>query len=251
MKRFILGCLSIALTSTLVGALTPEDIAALDQLEGKNVPVMLTFRDVELSKVVQALGASAGFEPSFYRTFKDVKVTVDWRDLSVKEALIKLAEQHGLAYKASETNRLIVKARAETGVVWPLLDKPASEEERLLGFAVGGIESGLERSPDDYVAALLETVGPKQCTSHNDEEICFHEAKVVELYATKGNDIRKGITVRMLGSGSIGSRTLFFAVPAEPQLTIYGGTYGSAKAGEEEKVLFLKALRTAGLRQDA
>ena len=197
--------------------------------------------------VVQALGASAGFEPSFYRTFKDLKVTVDWRELTVKEALIKLAEQHGLAYKASETNRLIVKARAETGVVWPLLDKPASEEERLFGYAVGGIESGLERSPDDYVAALLETVGPKQCTSHNDEEICFHEVKVVELYAARGNGVRQGDVIQLLGEGRKGSRSLFFLVPTVSELNLYGGTYGSARTDPEDITRFLEALRSVDL----
>jgi hypothetical protein len=129
-------------------------------------------------------------------------------------------------------------------------DAPDADDGRLLQFIVGGIRSGLDRSPDNYFAALVEVSGETTCLDRESRPVCFHEATVIELYARRGNAVAKGRRVRLLGDGSVGSRALFFAVPAVPDLDVFGGTFTGAKADDAEKDRFVEALRAVGLRSD-
>jgi hypothetical protein len=124
-------------------------------------------------------------------------------------------------------------------------------EERMMTFTTKGIEGGLERSSDDYIAVMVESTGDNECVEIGTDEVCFYVAKIIELYAGKGNQLRVGDTVRFLGSAQKNSRGLFFAIPAVQEPKIYGGSFASAKVGEEERTMFLEALHILGLRPDA
>ena len=127
----------------------------------------------------------------------------------------------------------------------------ASEDESRFWQMTGGIKAGLDRSPDDYIAALVETAGPTQCIQRGAEELCFHDARVIELYANNGNEVCKGSLIHLLGEGISGGRSLFVVVPVDPELKIYGGTYGNAKPGKQDEAQFRDALRELGLGKDA
>jgi hypothetical protein len=128
---------------------------------------------------------------------------------------------------------------------------PGSDDGKLLQFTVDGIRSGLEQSPDNYFAAMVEVAGDKQCVDLETQEVCFHDVTVIKVYAQRGNALAKGQRVKMLGEGSAGSRALFFAIPAVPDLAVYGGTFATAKVDATEEGRFLEALRAVGLQQDA
>ena len=127
----------------------------------------------------------------------------------------------------------------------------AGQDETPFRQMIGGIKTGLDRSSNDYIAALFETAGATQCIQRGAEELCFHDARVIELYASSGNKVRKGSLIRLLGAGIEGGHSLFFVVPVDTELKVYGGTYGKAKPGEQEKVQFRDALRELGLGKDA
>ncbi len=127
----------------------------------------------------------------------------------------------------------------------------ASEVERRFQLTIGGIKAGLDRSPNDYIAALVETAGPTQCIDRGAEEICFHEARIIELFANHGNEVREGSLIQLLGEGILGARSLFFVVPVDTDVNIYGGTYGQAKPKKRDEAQFRDALSELGLGKDA
>lgn len=120
-----------------------------------------------------------------------------------------------------------------------------TDEEQQRHFVSGGVQAGLARSPDRYVAALFETVGTPPCVDLRGKEVCFLEKRIVEPYAAKGIDAKEGDAVRMLGRGTLGGRTLFFAIPAVPELDVFGGTHGSGLVEPEDRQRFRDAVHKA------
>lgn len=116
MKRAVLLVIVALAIAIPVMAGPPAGIVALDRLQARDVPVVLTFENRNLSEVIRTIGAAAGFEASFADEFTDRKVTVSGREkLSVKELLTKLAREHGLAYEVPSANRLVVKGGGNGG----------------------------------------------------------------------------------------------------------------------------------------
>lgn len=153
-------------------------------------------------------------------------------------------------------NRLaVLSSLLILGGIVVALSGPGADDGKLLQFTVDGIRSGLEQSPNNYFAAMVEVAGGKQCVDLESQEVCFHEVTVIKVYAQRGNALAKGQRVKMLSEGSAegsaGGRALFFAIPAVPDLAVYGGTFATAKVDATEEGQFLEALRAMGLRQDA
>ena len=123
----------------------------------------------------------------------------------------------------------------------------ATESERLLHFCLGGIEDGLRRSPDRYFAAFAEVVGEPECREGDQDPACFQDHKILELYAERGTLLHEGDVVRLVGKGTLGSKTLFFAVPLKPNSDVYGRTFLSLGTGAEDLEVLKEALGRAGL----
>ena len=157
---------------------------------------------------------------------------------------------HGCAWEKLEMNcsdirSCIFKIEEQGGSVIPGLDK--ADNYLTPEFVLGGIESGVERSPYDYIAALVEVTGPPQCEEIRGEEVCHQENVIIKLFAANGNRLSLGDSFRVLGEGRVGSRYILFAVPSDPGLGIYGATFSSRLAGEAEQRNFADAIRRAGI----
>jgi hypothetical protein len=114
--------------------------------------------------------------------------------------------------------------------------------------AVQGIQHGLERSPDHYLAGVLEVVGTPKCDDAKDHSSCVNGAKVVEVLAIRGAAFKPGDAVTFLGEARPGSRYLAFLVPVDGRSGVYGATWLASGATEDQRRLFLDELGRAGLK---
>jgi type II secretory pathway component GspD/PulD (secretin) len=91
----------------------PETCAAssdLSGLKGADEKVTLRFTDTEASKVFEALGDAAGFSASVADDVKDVRITIQAQDESVKQILESLARQYELTYEVTAAGDLEVRS---------------------------------------------------------------------------------------------------------------------------------------------
>jgi len=109
--------------------------------------------------------------------------------------------------------------------------------------AEGLVRLGLERSPHDYLAGQFEALADPACESRGGAEICLQDARIVELYSSRGNDLEAGETVTLLGEVPKGSKTLGFMIPALMKPKAYGGTYVVGYSADAKEI-FVEALRT-------
>ena len=123
----------------------------------------------------------------------------------------------------------------------------ASDEPLKPGFALGGIQSGLNRSPDVYVAALLEVVGAPQCSDPTISSTCVADTRLVDVFASRGGEFKSGGLVAFSGAGPVGSRYLAFLVPIDGRAAVYGATFLSVQTSDDERKTFVADLRKAGL----
>lgn len=65
-------------------------------------PVNLKFEDASLAEIFRALSQLAGVNILFDEAYRDVRVSVDLRGLSLRSALELLAETHGLFLKIED-----------------------------------------------------------------------------------------------------------------------------------------------------
>ena len=90
----------------LLGADAPAD--PLDRLAGKDLTVSLRFERQPLTKVLMAIGASAGFKPELDPALDKVVVTVDAANVRVRELLTQLSREHALRLDVPAPDRLVV-----------------------------------------------------------------------------------------------------------------------------------------------
>jgi hypothetical protein len=103
-------------------------------------------------------------------------------------------------------------------------------------WELSGIRSGLERSPDDYVAGVIRFYGESQCQEHKGNRLCWVSAVVIDEIASRptGRSPRRTIkfaSAREPGRQATG-KAIVFAVPIE-NTDIYSGAllmvYGPSK----------------------
>ena len=114
-------------------------------------------------------------------------------------------------------------------------------------FFLGGIKSGLERSPDQYVAALIEVVTPPDCDDPSLERTWKLLITIIKLFAVKGSEVREGDSIQSFGNGAVGSRYLAFVVPIDVGTVVYSGTLMSGRTDESTQRKFADAIRKSGL----
>ena len=97
-----------------------------------------------------------------------------------------------------------------------------------------GVRSGLERSPEHYIAGIFEPHGGVKC-----EDSCWVAAKPVEVFAWRGptESVPKEIRLSHAGpaSAASGGTTMGFLVPVgstEPQ--VFAGTFLTVRLSEED-----------------
>lgn len=125
------------------------------------------------------------------------------------------------------------------------------------GFSVAGIvrsiESALTRSPDDYVAALVETMGQPVCSVEDGESLCWVRVQVLELMAGKTPTEAAWPDEFKLLSGDPAELNapfqsqhyLLFAMPLSKETDVYGAAYMTVDTSRQELEKFREALEQA------
>lgn len=100
--------------------------------------------------------------------------------------------------------------------------------------AENGVRSGLQRSPEHYIAGVFEPFGGVTC-----EDSCWVAAKPVEVFAWRGPTETAPKQIRLANAGpasnASGATTMGFLVPfgsTEPE--IFAGTFLTVRLSEEE-----------------
>jgi type II secretory pathway component GspD/PulD (secretin) len=110
MRSMAAGLISALL---MAGALAGGvDDKQLDLLAAAERPVLVKFRDTTLTKVFQSLAEATDTKISVVLE-RDQVVSVDIEKMSLKEALIRLAESHDLVYEVKSPRELVVKGVGE------------------------------------------------------------------------------------------------------------------------------------------
>ena len=92
--------------------------SALDGLPGVDLPMRLSCQGLKLSKVLEAVAAAGPFKVTFEGGVGDRIVTVSWlEEQTMKQALIRLAQEYDLSYSLPARAHLAVGNRAAEGAV--------------------------------------------------------------------------------------------------------------------------------------
>ena len=103
----------IALTAALA-ADTPSKYKELDKLKNKDQEIAMGFKQQSLRKILGTLYNLGAVEKvSFDEEFKDKRVDVQIDRKTLKDVLIQLADEHGLAYEVPDPTSLIVKSAGD------------------------------------------------------------------------------------------------------------------------------------------
>ncbi len=121
-------------------------------------------------------------------------------------------------------------------------------QPRLVG---SGVVEGLRRSPDLYVAAVLEAITEARCTDPKAAATCTQEAKIVEVLASHGRAFKPGDVIVFGNRGVVGSQYVAFLVPTKGDANVYGATSLAIGASDEARNQLVADLRAAGLRPGA
>lgn len=119
--------------------------------------------------------------------------------------------------------------------------------DQMREFDLRGVQVGLDRSPERFVAAVVRGVGVPKCTDPEDESTCVVDVKLVEVFASRGGEFGVGTIVSFRGVGATGSRYLAFLVPVESRPGVYGATFLSIDPSDDDRAAFVAALKNAGL----
>ena len=113
-------------------------------------------------------------------------------------------------------------------------------------FESGGIRSGLERSPGDYVAAVIELRGTITCDEAKTGRLCWSYAFVIDEIASRPASKSPRIVIKIAAGRKTGEqvagRAIAFLVP-RAGTDVYSGTFMTVytRAGHER---FRRAVET-------
>jgi hypothetical protein len=118
-------------------------------------------------------------------------------------------------------------------------------------FATAGISEGLRRSPNVYIAAVLEVVAERECSDPKSTATCVEKVKLLEVLARHGTDVKAGDIIVFGNAGDVGSRYVAFLVPIKGHPNVYGATSLSIGASDDDRKRFVAELEAAGLKPGA
>jgi len=127
----------------------------------------------------------------------------------------------------------------------------AGDESARTGAAATGVNSGLRRSPDLYLAAVLEVVGEPECSGPESSATCDQKVKLLEVLVRHGTEAKAGDVIVFSNAGTVGSKYLAFLVPIQGRPNAYGATSLSIGATDEARTRFMNELEAAGLKPGA
>lgn len=91
-----------------------DEYLALDSLAAAEKPVVFNFVEMPLVDVFEAVAEATGVEIEV-ESGGDRKITVRTGKTSFKDALVQMAEEHGLEYEVTGEDRLIVRSKTREG----------------------------------------------------------------------------------------------------------------------------------------
>ena len=104
-------------------------------------------------------------------------------------------------------------------------------------FELFGIRSGLEQSPTDFVAGVIEFRGEVRCEERSKRQLCWVPALVIDEIASRPASRSPRGVIRMLSGSTPGTRvtgrTIVFAVPYVSN--VYKGTHNSVYGPNRHK----------------
>jgi len=93
---FFALCLSLG--ALLAGE--PGSHPELDVIAQKDTPVTVVFKETDIRIVLQAIERLTDkLHFVYYKDFRTEKISCDFEQVPLKEALVRLADDHGLTYK--------------------------------------------------------------------------------------------------------------------------------------------------------
>ncbi len=104
----------LATLLVLVVGLWPLSLAGsaaddeLDKLEASDVEIRLHFPEARLGTILDALGTVGGFEVALHGEEPETEVSIDWSDITVRDALWQLGVDHGLTFRVPSPTTLVV-----------------------------------------------------------------------------------------------------------------------------------------------
>jgi hypothetical protein len=110
-KTAVITILALALCATAVVGRGGEEEAELDRLPGADIPVLVHFEKQKLSTVIGAMARTAPFDVTFKDDVGNRLVSVNWEKQSLKQALVKLADEYDLEYDVPSHGHLVVWKR--------------------------------------------------------------------------------------------------------------------------------------------
>ena len=105
------------------------------------------------------------------------------------------------------------------------------------------IRSGLERSPEHYIAGVFETRGPVTC-----DESCWVEAEAVDVFAWRGPTEEVPTSIRLAHAGpasNASSGTVMGFLTPVSNSEIFGGNVLMVRLSEEEIERFRRKVQQA------
>jgi len=102
-----------------------------------------------------------------------------------------------------------------------------------------GIRLAIQESPNDYIAAVVESTGaPPECEERDHKQICRSRVRVLEMLAAKPSfDLEEFYLMGGSEPWSSSDRILLFAIPMPDLGNGYGATYmsdGTARRAVEQ-----------------
>ena len=140
-----------------------------------------------------------------------------------------------------------VRLRVVTTSLFALASLSLASERLDPDIALSGIHEGLGRSPDGYVAAVVEVMDTPKSEDPGIAASTMNGIKLVEVLSSRGGPYERGAVLTWFGGGVVGQRYLVFLVPAKSWHGVYGASFMSKSTSHADRRAFVHALKNAGL----
>ena len=130
-----------------------DEYAALDRLTAASLPVVLRFNKITLAGVLDGMERVSGVDIDF-EALPEAHVSIDTSgEVTLKEALIRLARAHNLVYEVIGNDKLVVRADAGAASI------PTPDEYAALDQLTAASNPVQLSSNQVYLGTILEAMG--------------------------------------------------------------------------------------------